>query len=246
VLLTPSLSTVSVPSPPGSGGGGGGGSAAAEEESAFRAAFPRQTFVDEGEELIPDGARVDVTVKTRMAFVEMVIARRKRLVAPAAEAIRRGMGNVIPDRGIALCSDRDLRVLVCGPDQIDGEVLKRFTRYGRPFSEAHPVVQRFWQVFDRMSHRERQLLIRYAWGRSKLPPNDASWRTSDGQVSFFLLYPFYRETAGPGLVERGDESLVESHTCFFQLKLPFYTSAEVLRRQLMTSITQGMGPFSIL
>ncbi len=236
---TASASSSPPASPSGVSTGSATPTAADATDRAFREQFPRLTFVDEGEELIPDGARVEVTARSRLAFVRMVIARRRRLVLPAAEAMRRGMANIIPDRGIALCSDRDLRVLVCGPDQIDIEVLKRHTQYGRPFALGHPVVTAFWTVMERMSHRERQMVIRFAWGRNKLPPTEDAWA---GTV--FRFDPFY--LAGPrGLVERKDESLFEAHTCFFQLKVPFFSSAEVLRRKLILCINEGAGEFAI-
>ncbi|CDJ51166.1 HECT type ubiquitin ligase, putative [Eimeria brunetti] len=49
------------------------------------------------------------------------------------------------------------------------------------------------------------------------------------------------EAAGSNAVQRlADEMLPQSHTCFFQVDLPPYSSYEVLRRKLLYAVTEGI------
>ena len=75
------------------------------------------------------------------------------------------------------------------------------------------------------SHRERALFIRFAWGRNRLPKG--RW----GQ--HFTI----TRLEGPD----GENSLPISHTCFFQLELPAYSTVERMREKLGICISFGLG-----
>ena len=62
--------------------------------------------------------------------------------------------------------------------------------------------------------------MRFVWGRSKLP--------STGDYRNFKLSKLYGKI---------DESLPISHTCFFHLELPEYTTKENLKNKILYAIT---------
>jgi hypothetical protein len=191
-----------------------------------------------GEDLIPSGGSTPVTPDNAEQFARLSMARALAPFRKPLLAIRSGLLCIVPGRAVQLCRWQDLMTLVCGPADIDQAMLMKHTRYGPPFSESHEVMQRFWRVFEGMTARERSQLVRYAWGRSKLPRGEAGWITREGKVVHFLLYPFYYNPNTNSM--RGDESLVESHSCFFQLKLPHYRTEETMRRRLLESIEHGL------
>ena len=39
----------------------------------------------------------------------------------------------------------------------------------------------------------------------------------------------------------GDETLPVTHTCFFSIELPDYSTEEILKTRLLTAITYGVG-----
>ena len=91
------------------------------------------------------------------------------------------------------------------------EELKKHTVY-IGWSESHPVVQRFWRVMAQLSNKDRSQFLRFAWGRSRLP------KTSNWPRPFKLTYS-----------KAGDELLPVSHTCFFQLELPQYSTDAIMK-----------------
>ena len=130
---------------------------------------------------------------------------------------------------------------MCGTSTIDVELLKRHTKYHRGFPEDCRTATMLWEIIGEMSNRERQRLVRFAWGRSKLPRGKAGWIDGDGKEVFFNLSPFLIDRQGDGHLEmRGDESLVEAHTCFFWLKMPRYSCKPVMRERLQTSVANGL------
>eukprot|EP01138_Halocafeteria_seosinensis_P013053 gb/GECG01013331.1/.p1 GENE.gb/GECG01013331.1/~~gb/GECG01013331.1/.p1 ORF type:complete len:3653 (+),score=418.50 gb/GECG01013331.1/:1-10959(+) len=217
-------------------------------EDEFAECFPDLYFVDEDsrgrpEELITNGASTRVTASTASSFCQMIAERRLGPLRKPTRAIRKGLLNIIPERAVQLCRWKDLQRMVCGPSEIDMAMLQRHTKYISPFNPNHYLIKAFWNVFGSLSMRERSMLIRYAWGRSKLPRGESNWYTADGRRTHFLLTPFLDNNQE----FRGNESMVEAHTCFFQLKLPMYSSEEVLRDKLMKSVAYGLarGTFDI-
>ena len=96
------------------------------------------------------------------------------------------------------------------------------------WSETHPVVQRFWRVMSELSNKDRSQFLRFAWGRSRLP------KTSNWSRPFKLNYS-----------KAGDELLPVSHTCFFLLDLPQYSTDAIMKERLRVAIHFGSGEFML-
>jgi hypothetical protein len=70
------------------------------------------------------------------------------------------------------------------------------------------------------------MFLRFAWGRSRLPP-PSQW----GSQTFKLAL---LDAARP------DETLPMAHTCFFAADIPAYTSYDALRSKLLYAITHSV------
>jgi E3 ubiquitin-protein ligase HERC2 len=78
------------------------------------------------------------------------------------------------------------------------------------------------QVLEEFSDEERSMFLRFCWGRSRLPLR------ADAFPQRFKLQNFSRTPA--------DNYLPVSHTCFFSLELPAYSSLEVMKQKLTYAI----------
>eukprot|EP01108_Squamamoeba_japonica_P000247 TRINITY_DN1033_c0_g1_i1.p1 TRINITY_DN1033_c0_g1~~TRINITY_DN1033_c0_g1_i1.p1 ORF type:complete len:311 (+),score=131.27 TRINITY_DN1033_c0_g1_i1:1-933(+) len=180
---------------------------------------------DGGEaELVAHGAQRRVTVDNRLRFAALVERYRLREAWPQLAAVRRGLGSVVSLATLSLLTWRELKLRVEGSAEIDLALLRRNTVYRGGYDARHRVVQLFWRVLESFSDAERALFLRFAWGRARLPPNDAAFTQ---KLKLSLL-----DCANP------DEHLALSHTCFFDLELPPYSSFEIMRRKLLYAITQ--------
>ncbi len=79
-----------------------------------------------------------------------------------------------------------------------------------------------WQALESFSGDERAAFLRFVWGRSRLP------LTRQAFSQTFSVQGFGREPA--------DNFLPVSHTCFFSLELPRYSSLEVMTNKLRYAI----------
>ena len=90
------------------------------------------------------------------------------------------------------------------------------------------MVKRFWKVMEGLDNKDRSQFLRFAWGRSRLP------KTSNWPRPFKLTYS-----------KAGDELLPVSHTCFFQLELPQYSTDAIMKERLLVAIHFGSGEFML-
>lgn len=75
------------------------------------------------------------------------------------EAIRRGLGTVIPCKLLRLFSWEEVEVLVCGKKEVDIDLLEACTEYSMCDREdAH--VSAFWEVLRSFSPKEKSLFLR--------------------------------------------------------------------------------------
>eukprot|EP00455_Lapot_gusevi_P027145 TRINITY_DN2870_c0_g2_i2.p1 TRINITY_DN2870_c0_g2~~TRINITY_DN2870_c0_g2_i2.p1 ORF type:complete len:1706 (-),score=731.31 TRINITY_DN2870_c0_g2_i2:147-5264(-) len=170
-------------------------------------------------ELKEGGKQLRVTSDSREEFCRLVVERRLSEFEPMLRAIQKGLSAVIPLRNLSLFSWMDLETMVCGNPHIDVEILRRHTVY-QGLTASSAVVKWLWQALTSFNSEERQLFLRFVWGRNRLPPTEADW-TNQFTINALRSSP---------------DALPVSHTCFFSLDLPPYQSYEVLRSKLLFAI----------
>lgn len=165
------------------------------------------------------GKTLPVRYEDRNEYIRLSIATRIRESERQVSAIRKGLNSVVRASHLALLSWYDLELAVCGDPDINVDVLRRHTSYNG-VDAGSELVKNFWTAMESFSSEERQLFLRFVWGRSRLPISESDWATQ------FTINNF----------SKGDEHLPVSHTCFFSIDLPNYSSYEVLRERLLYAI----------
>ena len=150
-------------------------------------------------------------------------------------AIRQGLEAVLHDNSspvlnsLWLLTPEELELRACGEPGVDLDVLKLHTVY-KPdeYNEQSVLIQHFWKVLEGFSKEERSSFLQFAWARSRLPGNISDGNKAETDRSFRLLIIIQEN--------KGDEYLPSSETCFFNVKLPKYSSFEVMRSKILTAI----------
>lgn len=215
----------------------------------FAEAFKGLTFTALGAngavvELLPGGADTAVDYDNRTMYAELLTHRRLHEFDVQLAAVRRGFGAVVPLSAMAVLSWRDAERLVCGDPNIDAAYLRSHTGYSSPYSDKHPVIRRFWRAFDKLTQEERSGLVRFGWGRSRLPePGTTTWQFRLDPLLYHHAKPPPEGAGGnldaPWPPSPADAYLAEGHTCFNSISLPPYSSDEVMLKQLRIAILYG-------
>jgi len=174
-------------------------------------------------ELIPQGSQHAVTFDNKEEYCTLVESYKIAELAPQLNALAKGMAEIVPRCATSLFTWHELEKLVCGSPHFDLDFWREHTTY-RGYTEDDPTIELFWQVLGSLSTVEQEGFVRFAWGRSRLPPK-GSWY-KDMQIS-------RRNTS--------ETSLPVSHTCFFSIELPPYQTEEQMRHGLQTAIHFGVG-----
>ena len=181
--------------------------------------------------LVPNGGQIEVTNENKTRYIELVakyyVVDRVR---EQSEAFTRGLWEVIDPLWLRLFNEPELQVLISGATggEIDIEDLKRHTKYVGGYSGLDRTIARFWKVVESMDSNQQAKLLRFVTSCERPPP-----------LGFASLNPpFTIQRVG---ILRDSEKLPSSSTCFNILKLPTYSSEQVLRKKLLYALDSGSG-----
>lgn len=181
--------------------------------------------------LIPNGANIEVTNENKGRYIELVakyyVVDRVR---EQSEAFTRGLWEVINPAWLRLFNEPELQVLISGATDgdIDIEDLKRNTRYVGGYTGLDRTISRFWKVVESLDGNQQARLLRFVTSCERPPPLGFS----------SLNPPFTIQRVG---ILRDSEKLPSSSTCFNILKLPTYSSEQVLRKKLLYALESASG-----
>jgi ubiquitin-protein ligase E3 C len=185
-------------------------------------------------ELKPGGAQLPVTNDNRLVYMSYV-ARHRLQAQPYRQtaAFLRGLGGMVQPSWLNMFNQAELQTLIGGTSgSIDLADLRRNTVYGGTYvigdnGEEHPTVKLFWRVLEEeWGEEERRALLKFVTSTPRAP-----------LLGFAALRPsFSIRDSG-----RDQTRLPSTSTCVNLLKLPMYTSAEVLREKLRTAVFSGAG-----
>lgn len=171
-------------------------------------------------ELIEGGRDISVSPENAPEFARLLLHNRLCFDRFQLQALRRGLATVVPIQLIRLWSWRDLQERVCGAPEVDLENLKRHATY-KNCTSTNVHVGYMWESLESFTQKQRRSFLRFVWGRSSLPTVEKWERNFTVQL----------------LTSTDDSRLPCSHTCFFTLDLPTFSSAEVCRAKLLYCVT---------
>jgi E3 ubiquitin-protein ligase HERC2 len=171
-------------------------------------------------ELCFRGREKKVTKTNLDEYIDLTIQTRLNEFNMQMEAIKKGVFLIIPEEILFFMTWEEVDLRATGKKSIDVDLLKSITAY-ESCSESHDSVKKFWEVMKQMTEDERSKYLKFVWGRSRLPLN---------------LDNLNRKHSIEYYSRRSRDSLPISHTCFFRIDLPDYSSVEILKQRLLYAI----------
>ena len=196
------------------------------DEKNFIYAFEDMPFITQSAsgrtvELVPNGTNTMVSYENRSEFCDLLFQYHLSEFNAQINAIKSGLGEIIPLHLLSLFSHDELETMICGKPIIDLVILKECTEYSG-CSENDEHIKLFWQCMEEFTQEERSSFIRFTWGRSRLPLNKSDFQQK-------LKIQSFHKTPG-------DYYLPVSHTCFFSIELPKYSTLEIMKSKLRYAI----------
>jgi len=181
--------------------------------------------------LMPNGANIDVTNRNKHHYIGLVAKYYVYdRVAEQSQAFTRGLRDVIDKEWLRIFNEPELQVLISGPSdgKIDVLDMKTNTRYSGGYTSFDRNVNRFWNVVSSFNDKQQADLLRFVTSCERPPP-----------LGFSCMNPPFT-IQRVGILKDGDK-LPSASTCFNILKLPTYSSQNILRDRLLYAIKSGAG-----
>jgi len=182
--------------------------------------------------LVDNGSNIKVTKDNLDSFI-VKLADWKLNVAIKAQskAFLRGLRMLIPEKLLKIFSPHELQTLISGADKpIDIDDLRRHCNVNRHHFSREKEVEYlawFWEVVQELDLSQQQNLLRFVTSCPRPP-----------LLGFQSLYPKFGIQL---LGANGDTKLPMAGTCFNLLRLPVYSTKQILKDKLVVAISAKAG-----
>jgi len=175
-------------------------------------------------DLKPFGEDTEVNLDNIEEYIELMLDFCLHSgIAKQMNELREGFNAVFPLSKMRCFSPEEVRLMLCG-DQVPSWTREDLIAYTEPklgFTKESPGFLRFVEVLVEMSGEERKEFLQFATGCSSLPPG--------GLANLHPRLTIVRK------VDATDGSYPSVNTCAHYLKLPDYSSQEVMRERLLAA-----------
>lgn len=172
--------------------------------------------------LVADGSNELVTIHNVEDYVNRTVDfALNKGIRRQLEAFRSGFNQVFPLEKLGPFSPQEVKTMLCG-DQCPVFTREDIIRYTEPklgYTRESPAFLKFVNVLVNFSANERKAFLQFTTGCSSLPPG--------GLANLYPRLTIVRK------IDAGDGSYPSVNTCVHYLKLPDYTSEEVMRERLL-------------
>ncbi|KDO25661.1 hypothetical protein SPRG_08960 [Saprolegnia parasitica CBS 223.65] len=181
------------------------------------------------QELVPNGQATPVTAATYVRYIHLLANfKLNAQIAPATHAFLQGFHDILPSLWLLMFSPTELQMLIGGATRdVDVDDWKANTNYGGGYHPSQPIVQWFWDIVAELSPDDRGELLKFITSCSRQP-----------LLGFKQLQPLI---CIQQVRISDDERLPSSATCMNLLKLPTYSSKDVMRAKLLYAIRSKAG-----
>ncbi|OWZ24114.1 HECT E3 ubiquitin ligase [Phytophthora megakarya] len=186
-------------------------------------------------ELCEDGTNTAVTLTNLDKYLNAMLQARVGETQEVMNIVKQGLHSIMPVSALALLTWTELEKRMCGVAEVDVKLLQDNTEYDEELSPNDEFIQRFWRVLESLESEDRRAFLRFVWARSRLPLGSAQFHQK------FKIQALASSGTGDGNGATAtcgwmDSQMPKSHTCFFALQLPRYSSDEICRERLLYAV----------
>lgn len=206
--------------------------------------FTYITMTGEEVELCQGGHDIAVSWENKDMYVRAVRDLRLRELqnVECMSAVRAGLGSIIPLQLLTLLSPAEMELRTCGLPEINLEFLKAHTMYQVGLMETDQHIEFFWAALEMFTQEELSKFIKFACNQERIP---FTCPCKDGGPDTAHVPPYPMKIAPPdGAVGSPDLRYIRVETCMFMVKLPQYSTLEVMLEKLRYAIHYREDPLS--
>lgn len=207
--------------------------------------FVHTSLDGEEVELCTDGANIAVTWENHRSYVEAIRElRMKELRCESRMAsVRCGLSSVVPLHVLTVMTPLDMEIRTCGLPCLDLGFLKAHTAYVAGVKDTDVHIEYFWNSMESFSQDQLRKFVKFACNQERLPSRctcqDGNPHTADVHVPPYPMKIGPPDGRGPS-----DARYIRVETCMFMVKLPPYSTQEIMTDKLLYAINCREDPLT--
>ncbi|XP_044596303.1 E3 ubiquitin-protein ligase TRIP12 isoform X1 [Cotesia glomerata] len=191
-------------------------------------------------ELRKGGSEISVTIHNLDQYIKLVVHWfLSEGVSRQMEAFREGFESVFPTSQLRLFFPEELEAVFCGHGQSGGQwdvkILMECCRTDHGYTPESRAIRFLFEVMSEYNSEEQRQFIQFVTGSPRLPVG--------GFKSLTPPLTIVRKTFDASM--KTDDFLPSVMTCVNYLKLPDYTTLEIMREKLRIAAQEGQHSFHL-
>jgi len=196
-------------------------------------------------ELMRGGSSIPVTKDNVIQYIHLVSHQKMNIRGSRqTSAFLHGFRDIIPAQWVRLFSAYELQKLISGDDAVKGidvQGMMSAMRYSGGLHPSQPIVQWLWRVVDEMTPDQQRKFLKFMTSCSRQPLLGFGSMVPAPCIQQTRLRETDRGHDVAESLDTGNVRLPTSSTCMNLLKLPKYTSKEMLKEKLLYAIESAAG-----
>ncbi|KAF8088217.1 hypothetical protein N665_0549s0027 [Sinapis alba] len=188
-----------------------------------------------------------VDINSLEDYISLVVdATVKRGVARQIEAFRSGFSQVFDIKSLQIFTPSELDYLLCGRRELwEAETLVEHIKFDHGYTAKSPAIINLLEIMGELTADQQRAFCQFVTGAPRLPPGGLS--VLNPKLTIVRKHSSTSSAAanGTGASETADDDLPSVMTCANYLKLPPYSTKEIMYKKLLYAINEGQGSFDL-
>ncbi|XP_039167350.1 E3 ubiquitin-protein ligase UPL3 isoform X2 [Eucalyptus grandis] len=189
-----------------------------------------------------------VDINNLEEYLSLVVdATVKTGIARQMEAFRAGFNQVFDISSLQIFTPHELDYLLCGRREMwEAETLAEHIKFDHGYTAKSPAILYLLEIMGEFTPEQQRAFCQFVTGAPRLPPGGLA--VLNPKLTIVRKHSSTASTVptnGTGPSESADDDLPSVMTCANYLKLPPYSSKEIMYKKLLYAINEGQGSFDL-
>ncbi|KAF0930868.1 hypothetical protein E2562_035966 [Oryza meyeriana var. granulata] len=192
------------------------------------------------------GENTVVNIYNLEEYISLVVdATVKTGIMRQVESFKAGFNQVFDISSLQIFAPQELDLLICGRQELwKLETLVDHIKFDHGYTAKSPAVVNLLEIMTEFTPEQQHAFCQFVTGAPRLPPGGLA-ALNPKLTIVRKLSTAVKKSNAPGAIESVDDDLPSVMTCANYLKLPPYSTKEVMHMKLLYAINEGQGSFDL-
>ncbi|VAH25387.1 unnamed protein product [Triticum turgidum subsp. durum] len=180
-------------------------------------------------------------------YISLVVdATLKTGIMRQVEAFKAGFNQVFDISSLQIFSPQELDYLICGRRELwEPETLVEHIKFDHGYTSKSPAIVNLLEIMTEFTPEQQHAFCQFVTGAPRLPPGGLASLNPKLTIVRKHSSTAANTSNAAGAAESADDDLPSVMTCANYLKLPPYSTKEVMHKKLLYAINEGQGSFDL-